>query len=113
MSRTSAKTTAYDGLYMDNDNVKFGIRHHRTSRHHVHMCVYVGAVHERERATWFAKPIPTPSKTRASISMNTLYAAPPIAEPARNEAPARRMDDLRPKALVTGEAQSEATRPAM
>ncbi|KAK9181512.1 hypothetical protein WN944_024649 [Citrus x changshan-huyou] len=42
-----------------------------------------------------------------------LNAAPPRAEPARKAVPPTRIDALRPKALVTEEANKEAIRPAM
>ena len=63
--------------------------------------------------TWLAKPIPIPRKIRPNISMETFIAAPARIEPARNAMPPIRIDDLRPKALVTDEANKEATRPAM
>jgi hypothetical protein len=52
-------------------------------------------------ATWFAKPTPTPSISRPTMSMYTLKAAAPRVVPARNAVPPATMDGLRPKTLVT------------
>ncbi|MBA0732090.1 hypothetical protein Gogos_016201, partial [Gossypium gossypioides] len=44
-------------------------------------------------------------RIEASNAASTLTAAPPSAEPARNVAPPIRMEGLRPKAPVTGDAK--------
>ncbi|MFQ6619282.1 hypothetical protein Gotur_001109 [Gossypium turneri] len=47
------------------------------------------------------------------MGLTTLTAAPPSAEPARNAAPPIRMEGLRPKAPVTGDAKKDEIRPAI
>ncbi|KAI4332795.1 hypothetical protein L6164_017676 [Bauhinia variegata] len=61
--------------------------------------------------TWLAKPTPTPSKRRPTMSMCTLKAAPPRTLPAMKAAPPAIIDGLRPKVLVMYEAKKEVTRP--
>ncbi|KAI5346827.1 hypothetical protein L3X38_014706 [Prunus dulcis] len=92
-----------DGFYVGDEEEKYdehGHHRHPTSKKEENLGLEV------------AKPTPTPSKLRPDISIKTLVAAPPKAEPARNEAPATRIEGFRPKVLVTEEAKKEATRPA-
>jgi hypothetical protein len=88
--------------------------HMKIRRHNSQVIKYgnLGALKDSRYTTWFAKPTPTPRRTRPNISMYRLVAAPLRAEPERNAAPPARIDGLRPKYRVIDEAKKEATRPA-